>query len=95
VFDSSRKYQVSVEIENFYAPVKKLESGLLNVSVSEKDQSSAKKSTFSMSIEDWVNVVKQMELARDCFMMVNYQRAWRVSNEAILKGIEEAKNSKQ
>ncbi len=76
-----QKYPVCVTIKNYYAPVKKNEDGTLNVSLKEKDTKTEKVYSFNLSAQEWLHVIAQMKQTRDCFVMINFSKAYNIAEE--------------
>lgn len=82
MWNPAQKYPVSVEIKNYYAPVKKNEDGTLNVSIKEKDMETEKNHSFNMSAQEWMHVMAQMKLTKESFVMVNFAKAYKLAEDA-------------
>lgn len=65
------KYPVQVEIQNYYAPVKKTESGLYNVETSNMDPNSLKKISAYMTMKDWNRLIYAIADQRAAFIAAN------------------------
>lgn len=84
-YDAEKKYPVSVVVKNYYAPVVKTEKGLLNVILKEKDRASEISNEFNMTLEEWLDTLKKMELARDAYYICNFSSAYKLANEEFQK----------
>lgn len=76
VWNSAMNYPVTVTIQRYYAPVVTLNTGVLNVQLARKEQSTAETKQFSMMASDWLYVVRQMESSRDLFEMLHAKDAF-------------------
>lgn len=76
VWNSAMNYPVTVTIQRYYAPVVTLNTGVLNVQLAKKEQSTAEKKQFSMMASDWLYVVRQMESSRNLFEMLHAKNAF-------------------
>ena len=74
IYDSSRKYPVSVSIKNYYAPTTKDEKGLVNVILKEKDKASEISNDFNMTMAEWLNTVKCMNMSKEAFYYSNFSK---------------------
>lgn len=82
VWDTSRKYPVTVSIKNYYADVKKNENGTLNVNLSSKDKDTAIEKEFNMTADEWLSTIHEMESARDCFKLCHFNEGWKLAESA-------------
>lgn len=82
VWDDSKDYQVTVNVSNYYAPVARRDNGMLNVMVSQKDNSSMIHNSFVMTADEWMDIVYKMTSARDEFKLVNFVPALKSADTA-------------
>lgn len=82
---------VEVEIRNYYAPVEKKDSGLLNVRA--KERSDEVKNSFSLTIEQWLWAVHMLEANIREFESLHAAQAYKTAEEDERKNLEEAKKS--
>lgn len=90
-----RNYPVRVEIVNVFAPVVKKPDRTLNVKMSEKDDTTERKSSFDMTADEWINVLEQMELNVKDYRVLNIKGAWRRARNAFFRNREEAVKKKE
>lgn len=95
MFDSSKKYPVNVQIENYYAPVVVKENGLLNVVLKEKDNNTKVLNSFDMSAEEWLNTLDEMRAIRDDFRVLRRNAAFQLANDGDRKNREAASKDKK
>ncbi len=82
IWDCSRKYPVSCTIKNYYADVKQTETGTLNVNLSSKDTNAEVEKEFSMTADEWLYALGEMESARDCFKMAHFLESYNMAENA-------------
>lgn len=91
VWDTSRKYPVTVSIKNYYATVVKKENGTLNVNLSSKDTETAVEKEFNMTADEWLSTLHEMESARDCFKLCHFNEGWKLAEAAAAEARKAAK----
>ena len=89
-FEAGKNYPVCVTIENYFAPVRENENGTLNAVPSQKDPASYKKFSMSLTLDDWAQAVKMIELSRDSFYISNFNKALNLADEGDRKNRAEA-----
>lgn len=94
-YTGGKDYPINVTVDNYYAPVKKLESGLLNVMVGEKDNDTAMTKSFDMTLEEWLHVVRMMDEADRGYYFAHAASAFKLAEDADRKRKEEAKKEKE
>lgn len=77
---------VTVEVSNFYAPVKKTDTGLLNVMVKDKD--SEIKCSTSILADTWMDIVYDIEAQMRAFEICNYSNAYIAASKQDKKNRE-------
>lgn len=90
IFDAARKYPVSCTVTNYYAPVEKLDNGLLNVLVKQKDVNSILSNEFDMTAEEWLNAVEAINMSKQAFYMVNFSSAYKFCEDAVTNAINKS-----
>ncbi len=78
-FDSSKNYQVSVNIQTYYAPVEKRENGTLNVMLAKKDKNSIQSHDFAMTLTEWLNALHEMQEVVSMFKICHFSKALKQS----------------
>lgn len=91
LFDSTRNYPVSIMIKNYYAPVVKTDKGLFNVILKDKDKTSEISNEFSMTMSEWLNAVDMMELSKNAFYMINFNKGLALAEKSEKENIERLK----
>lgn len=92
-WDTSRKYPVTVTVKNYYANVVKNENGTLNVNIGSKDKETAVEKDFSMTADEWLFAMHELESARDCFKVSHFNEGWRLAETAAAEARNAAKVS--
>ena len=82
---------VEVEIRNYYAPVEKKDSGLLNVRA--KERSDEVKNSFSLTIEQWLWAVHMLEANIREFESLHAAQAYKTAEEDARRNLEEARKA--
>ena len=77
---STDDYPVNVQIKNFYAPVKQMDGGLLNIMFKETDQKSVVNNEMKLSVDQWLAVVKKMVRDRNEYETISYGQALKTAN---------------
>jgi hypothetical protein len=81
-YEPGKNYPVNVTVKNFYAPVKKLENGMLNVVVSETDPATRITGSFDMTLEEWVHVVRVMDEVERGYYLTHAAAAFKMAETA-------------
>lgn len=81
-WDNAKTYPVSVMVKNYFAPVTKDETGLLNVQISKKDKSTEISNEIMLTSAEWLNIVKKMENTADNFETINFKAAYEMAEKA-------------
>ena len=92
-YDPSMRYPVTVSVKNYYAPVRTMDNGTLNVDLSNKDRSSEKTKEFHMTMEEWLAAVDAMEQTRKEFRQAHFMNAWKMAEDAAKAARESARRS--
>lgn len=85
------KKPVEIDIRNYYAPVIKTDTGLLNVLA--KDRQNELHNSFSMTIDEWMWVAHMLETNISTFEYIHAGEFYRLANEDALKNREEVKKT--
>ncbi len=93
IWDSSKNYPVTVRVANYYAPVEKKESGLLNVKLSAKDTSSEVVNEFAMTAAEWMNALDRMEAVKRGFENTYWADSFKLADKASYEAAEAAKRA--
>lgn len=80
-----------MEIRNYYAPVEKKDSGLLNVRA--KERSDEVKNSFSLTIEQWLWAVHILEANIREFESLHVAQAYKTAEEDARRNLEEARKA--
>lgn len=73
---------VEFRIRNYYAPVRKMESGLLNVMAREMDRATEVNNTFRMSVSQWMWLRHILETQIRTFEDLNSASLYKTANDA-------------
>ena len=84
-WDFTAAAPITIVIENYYAPVEKIEGGRLNVKASQRDASSVISNTMNLSVEEWMWCIHQAEMDMARFEAINAQSTWNDSQAAIAR----------
>ncbi len=90
-WDFTKNYPVSIQIKNYYAPVRKNENGMLNVMLREKDTKTEISNEFSMTAKEWINAVDSMKRIMDSFYLLNLKSALNMAERAGIENRQAAK----
>jgi hypothetical protein len=92
VMHLNSEYPIEVTVSNFYAPVVKTEAGLLNVKVTEKDESSEIRNTVSIPIDAWEDIVYNISMQMRCFETCSFANAYSMATTQDKANYNNSKN---
>ena len=75
-FNPTRNFPITINIKNYYAPVERKENNMLNVQLSKKDVSSEKTATFSLSLEEFADLIERMKRIKDAFYFMHFSKSF-------------------
>lgn len=93
IWDNSRDMPVILQISNYWAPVVKRDDGTLNVQLSAKDKSTEQKSSFAMTVDEWFDVLREMEDCVLIYKQLNSGNAWKMALKAFFDNVNSYKNT--
>lgn len=93
MWDFSADAPITIAIENYYAPVERLNDGRLNVHASQRDMSTLVSNTMTLSVDEWMWCVHQAEMDMRRFEAINAQKTWDDAQQAIVRQRNSAVNA--
>ena len=93
IWDNSRDMPVILQISNYWAPVVRRDDGTLNVQLSAKDKRTEQKSSFAMTVDEWFDVLREMEDCVLIYKQLNSGNAWKMALKAFFDNVNSYKNA--
>ena len=83
-----QNYPVRVRIENYYAPVVTLDSGMMNVEKSKRNPESVIISEIKLGADEWEHVIYRMQMSMRNFELLNAKSCQDDANEQIRNALQ-------
>lgn len=75
-WDFGAKSPITIAIENYYAPVNRLNDGRLNVMAAQRDNTSVISNVMNLTADEWIWCITQIEMDMRRFETINAQSTW-------------------